>query len=110
MGTKIRTQVPHRSPMTSSRTHESGCMAALRAWVQRALPDQRSSIKGPGRGASARNRVSISAPFNVTMTAPQNPKEMETRAVTVFCASSKGKDVAYTNAAKCASRCHICET
>ena len=42
----------------------------------------------------------------MTATQNQNAKETgaETRAVTVFCASSKGQDVAFANAAKCTSR------
>ena len=41
----------------------------------------------------------------MTATQNQNAKETgtETRAVTVFCASSKGQDVAFANAAKCTS-------
>ncbi|PIL30573.1 hypothetical protein GSI_07273 [Ganoderma sinense ZZ0214-1] len=100
-------------------SHESGCMRAIRTWTQRALPGRRNrtSIKGereagnrqaPPSGTTpttvatttTTQSKAISAPFNVTMTIPQNQKETETRAVTVFCASSKGTDIAFVNAAK----------
>ncbi|KAM5542634.1 hypothetical protein V8D89_003595 [Ganoderma adspersum] len=99
--------------MTDDGSHESGCMSASRGWLQRALPGKRNSTKGPrgGKGLPTASTTtaqgiseSISAPFNVTMTATQDTNAKETgtgtRAVTVFCASSKGKDVAFANAAK----------
>ena len=118
LAAKIRTRAP---PMTDDASHESGCWSASRGWLQRALPGvvKRNSTKGSGprggRGVPALSTTtaqgtstSISAPFNVTMTATQNTNAKETgaetRAVTVFCASSKGQDVAFANAAKCTSR------
>ncbi|OSD02013.1 hypothetical protein PYCCODRAFT_1435695 [Trametes coccinea BRFM310] len=74
-------------------------LSALSSWLQRG-PTRGHSTKAPARATTTTrtDALDISAPFNVAMTF-QN-KEPETRAVTVFCGSSKGNHPAYLKAAQ----------
>ena len=82
--------------------HECSCMCGTSIRLNRPWWLRRPSTKGSSDDLAAPTSIKdISGPFNVTSMTAQDASKTQTRAVAVFCGSSAGTDVAFTNAAKC---------
>lgn len=80
--------------MSPSHPPANAKKSRLISWFQRGTASQNA-------GGKLNAPSTISSPFNSTMTASAQKPEEQSRAVAVFCGSSKGKQPAFAAAAKC---------